>query len=447
MLESINPDLVAHQGSPTKHPERAAGDDPRRPRAADPVHERHPRRHRRDRGRARRRARGAAGHGPPAGGHPPELRPAPVLLRAGAGRDRRRGGRAAVADRASGTRRRWTCPKWATPVTLDDLKRLIGEAKRLLPGVGIQVPPNLSEWWPELVAAGATDLGGLSANGDHISPEHPFPSPQAGARAAAGGRRRAGRAAVRLPAVHRRGVAVAARARRRRRALPDVQAAPAVTGAERSAPDTIEKAVAGHALTAGRADRPVRRDAPRGQSRTSARPRTSCAPELAGDEVTFVVNRNINVSNVCIGRLRVLRLRRRPPLARRLRARPRRVRRAACTTPSPTARPRSASSPASTPTGTSTTTSAGCGWPRRRRRSCTCTRTARWRSTTCARPRACRRETCSSGCARPGSGSVPGTAAEVLTTASASASPRTSCPPRAGWRSSRPRTTSACARP
>ena len=29
----------------------------------------------------------------------------------------------------------------------------------------------------ELVDAGATDLGGLSANGDHISPEHPFPSP------------------------------------------------------------------------------------------------------------------------------------------------------------------------------------------------------------------------------------------------------------------------------
>ena len=27
------------------------------------------------------------------------------------------------------------------------------------------------------MAAGATDLGGLSANGDHISPEHPFPSP------------------------------------------------------------------------------------------------------------------------------------------------------------------------------------------------------------------------------------------------------------------------------
>ena len=57
------------------------------------------------------------------------------------------------------------------------MKRLIGEARRLMPDIGIQVPPNLSDWWPELVAAGATDLGGLSANGDHISPEHPFPSP------------------------------------------------------------------------------------------------------------------------------------------------------------------------------------------------------------------------------------------------------------------------------
>ena len=46
-----------------------------------------------------------------------------------------------------------------------------------MPDVGVQIPPNLSDWWPELVEAGATDLGGLSANGDHISPEEPFPSP------------------------------------------------------------------------------------------------------------------------------------------------------------------------------------------------------------------------------------------------------------------------------
>ena len=37
------------------------------------------------------------------------------------------------------------------------------EARRLMPEVGIQIPPNLADWWPRLVAAGATDLGGLSA--------------------------------------------------------------------------------------------------------------------------------------------------------------------------------------------------------------------------------------------------------------------------------------------
>src|SRR5580698_2041021 len=72
-------------------------------------------------------------------------------------------------------------PEWATegagPVSIEDMKRLIAETRRLMPEVGIQVPPNLADWWGELVGAGATDLGGLSANGDHISPEHPFPSP------------------------------------------------------------------------------------------------------------------------------------------------------------------------------------------------------------------------------------------------------------------------------
>jgi FO synthase len=60
---------------------------------------------------------------------------------------------------------------------VDDIKRLIRECRRLMPDVGVQVPPNLSDAWAELVEAGATDLGGLSANGDHISPEHAFPSP------------------------------------------------------------------------------------------------------------------------------------------------------------------------------------------------------------------------------------------------------------------------------
>ncbi len=68
-------------------------------------------------------------------------------------------------------------PEWASLVSVDDIKRLIRECRRLMPDVGVQVPPNLSDAWAELVEAGATDLGGLSANGDHISPEHAFPSP------------------------------------------------------------------------------------------------------------------------------------------------------------------------------------------------------------------------------------------------------------------------------
>ncbi len=78
---------------------------------------------------------------------------------------------------AWGTGPQLDAPAWASPVSVEDMKRLVAETRRLMPEIGIQVPPNLSDWWPELVRAGATDLGGLSANGDHISPEHPFPSP------------------------------------------------------------------------------------------------------------------------------------------------------------------------------------------------------------------------------------------------------------------------------
>src|SRR3954454_1894191 len=60
------------------------------------------------------------------------------------------------------------------------MEALVGHARRLLPGVGVQIPPNLADWWPRLVAAGATDPGGLRANGDHISPKHQVPSPHPG---------------------------------------------------------------------------------------------------------------------------------------------------------------------------------------------------------------------------------------------------------------------------
>ena len=146
--------------------------------------------------------------------------------------------------------------------------------------------------------------------------------------------------------------------------------------------------------------------------------------ELAGETVTFVVNRNINVSNVCtvgcafcgFGQGK------RSPDAyehdeRRVRA-PRRARR------STTARPRSASSRASTPTGRSRTTWAGCASPRTTRAGqiCTCTPTARWRSRTCATSRACRRPRCSRGCATPASTRRRAPRPRCCTTACASAS-------------------------
>ncbi len=110
-------------------------------------------------------------------------------------------------------------PNWATPITIEDMKTLIGEARRLMPDVGIQIPPNLADWWPELVQAGATDLGGLSSNGDHISPEHPFPSPhQVRKRLLEDGVALTERLCV-VPEVHRCRVGRPGRARRRQDAL------------------------------------------------------------------------------------------------------------------------------------------------------------------------------------------------------------------------------------
>jgi FO synthase len=196
-------------------------------------------------------------------------------------------------------------PKWACPVTLDDMKRLISETRRLMPEVGIQVPPNLSDWWPELVAAGATDLGGLSANGDHISPEHPFPSPsQVRKRLATDGFALSERlcvypeyidpewvAAPVLDVITSRFWSFIPRRGSGRRVVLDIESG--------LAPRAIERARDGHTLT----DQEVtalfaeRRPEVIEDLRAAA---DELRARLAGDTVTFVVNRNINVSNVCI---------------------------------------------------------------------------------------------------------------------------------------------------
>jgi FO synthase len=306
MLESVNPDLIAHQGSPTKHPERrletirAAGElripftsgilvgigesEDERVAALEALaaaHEEH--------------------------GHLQE-----VILQNFVPHQSYYGREPAeIAEAASeqywrtgiGEGPRLDRPPWATPVGLEDMKRLIAEAQRLLPGVGVQVPPNLADWWPELVTAGATDLGGLSANGDHISPEHPFPSPHKV-------RKRLAQDGVALterlcvygeyidPEWVAQGVLDVIKARywsfipRRgsgRRAGPRPALHPA----------TIARARAGEELTADELTamfaetRPEAIEDMRGAA-------DELRAELAGETVTFVVNRNINVSNVCI---------------------------------------------------------------------------------------------------------------------------------------------------
>ncbi|HEV7460524.1 MAG TPA: 7,8-didemethyl-8-hydroxy-5-deazariboflavin synthase subunit CofG, partial [Solirubrobacteraceae bacterium] len=164
MLESVNPDLVVHQGSPTKDPVRrletirtagelripftsgilvGIGESPEeRVAALEALAEVH------------------AEHG-----HLQE-----VILQNFVPHQSYYGREPAdIADAAAdefwrtgvGERPELPLPDWATSVSIDDMRGLIGEARRLMPDVGVQVPPNLADWWPELVAAGATDLGGL----------------------------------------------------------------------------------------------------------------------------------------------------------------------------------------------------------------------------------------------------------------------------------------------
>jgi FO synthase len=314
MLESVNPDLVVHQGSPTKHPSvrlemlRAAGElripftsgilvgvgetpDERVAalEALAEVHAEyghlqevilqnfvpHPRYYGAEPAEiadeAQNAERGRSGNGARSGA----ARPTPLAL-----------------------------PRWADPVSLDDMRVLVRECRRLMPDVGVQIPPNLSDWWLPLVEEGATDLGGLSANGDHISPEHPFPS------------------------VHRmrkqlqpRGYALTERLCVYPQYMhPD--------WLEQGVLDTIKLRFWSFIPRRGsgrREERPIRRDLvpgaiARGRDGVALTPEELTAlfgetrpeavedmrqaadelrAELAGETVTFVVNRNINVSNVC----------------------------------------------------------------------------------------------------------------------------------------------------
>jgi FO synthase len=196
-------------------------------------------------------------------------------------------------------------PEWATPIGLEDMKRLVRETRRLMPDVGIQIPPNLADWWDELVEEGATDLGGLSANGDHISPEHAFPSPhQVRKRLQPKGYALTERLCA-YPSyldpqwmdqgvldvvkvkywsfIPRRGSG-----RRTERAIdPDI------------APRAIERGRDGHELTEDELEALFAETRPAviEEMRAAA---DALRAELAGEVATFVVNRNVNFTNICV---------------------------------------------------------------------------------------------------------------------------------------------------
>jgi FO synthase len=221
---------------------------------------------------------------------------------------------AEIADAAA--RRRWEsgisnghnpvpAPEWSCPVTIEDMKRLIAEARRLMPGVGIQVPPNLADWWGDLVDAGATDLGGLSANGDHISPEHAFPSPHELRKTLAP-----------------RGYALTERlcvyphymdSEWMEQGVLDVIKLKYWSfiprrGSGRRSEESIDPGIAPEAIAKGSDGAELTEDeltALFAETRSEVIEQMRVAAdglraELAGDTATFVVNRNINFTNVCV---------------------------------------------------------------------------------------------------------------------------------------------------
>jgi FO synthase len=206
---------------------------------------------------------------------------------------------------AAGSPQSEQLPAWASPVSVEEIKRLIRECKRLMPDVGVQVPPNLSDAWAELVEAGATDLGGLSANGDHISPEEPFPSPHEVRKELAP-----------------RGFALTERlcvypqymdAEWMEQGVLDVVKLKYWSfiprrGSGRRSEEKIEAGLAERAIAKGRQGEELSEDeltALFAETRPGAIEEMRLAAdelrtELAGDRVTFVVNRNINFTNICM---------------------------------------------------------------------------------------------------------------------------------------------------
>jgi FO synthase len=202
---------------------------------------------------------------------------------------------------------------------LDDLLWTIAAARLILgPKMNIQAPPNLSPGvYPRLIAAGINDWGGISpVTPDHVNPEAPWPAIAELAERTAG----AGKILVhRLPIYpsYLRDLAiwtapeVAAQVRRLSDAqgfarddnwAPGVKVAPPMPAVYARSVDPaieriIERARGGARLHAPEIVRLfAARDADY-QRVTSAA--DAFRRETSGDVVRYVVNRNINYTNIC----------------------------------------------------------------------------------------------------------------------------------------------------
>ena len=203
----------------------------------------------------------------------------------------------------------------------EDLAWTVAAARHVLgPAMSIQAPPNLSaETWPDLIAAGLNDWGGVSpVTPDHVNPEAPWPEIASLAeRSAAAGKILVERLAVYpsyaldpdrwvdpalAPAV-RRMIDAEGLAREDGWSPGVAEDPPADRGVRAPAIRTddlapiLDRAAAGERLNTGEivelfGARAGRFDAVVGAADAIRR-------EISGDVVSYVVNRNINYTNIC----------------------------------------------------------------------------------------------------------------------------------------------------
>jgi len=228
------------------------------------------------------------------------------------------------------------------PPTLEDYRELIEHWRRVAPGVAVQIPPNIHPHW-EALLPWIDDLGGISTDGDWVNPLHPWAPPAHYAEAC----RRHGldlrhRWPVYDPFIEKGWISARVAAVIRQRGLearagsPDDR--PSRSGSDGTPEGCVEDRRAGSrkavrevsspeplpVVSAGRSTRPHR---PRGpvdllsqalreeplsvddalrlaEADGGAQEEIREAADilnlrLHGDEVTYVVNRNANFTNVC----------------------------------------------------------------------------------------------------------------------------------------------------